>query len=218
MLVGHSAGAHLCALTMLELLRDDLGLSTENLLPLNICGLQFTERYFDFSRNGNSEEDRHSTGSSGSFYVINGGQNENNGQASVQTGSPVLTAELVTTQISDTALSEGSMLESELRELARSSSGELQYTGTAVSGEQGETGKSYSSSRPGQDDDDEDDDNSVVTLKQNDGGEVQAVFDTQPTRTELSRSLKAVVGRSSYQLSCLLSKPLTEKMTRLFSV
>lgn len=238
MLVGHSSGAHLCALSMLELLRDGLGLSSaESLLPLSISGIQFSERHFDYSRNGNSDnDDRHSTGSSGSFYVISG-QNDNGAQSAGLSSSPVLTADLVVTQKSETEFSEGSMLESELRALTEGAAGDLRYTRTASSDPGQEeryiaeaddeaeddnnsmvTGKQVKGSVSSErspvsdngghkstehqdstdiaeaDDEGEDDNNSIVTVKQTEGADMPAVFDTQPTRAELCRSLKAVIG------------------------
>mgnify|MGYP000214014590 CR=1 FL=1 len=210
MLIGHSSGAHLCAFAMIELMRDGLGLSSaESLLPVSISGIQFSDRHFDYSRNGNSDnDDRHSTGSSGSFYVINS-QSDNGAQStghrSSHSGSPVLTADLVMTQKSETEMSEASMLESELRELTQGGTGELQYPGVAVpeSTVEGASAEGTSPKRQeseqadngdGEDADDEDDNNSIVTVKQTEGGDLPNVFDTQPTRTELCRSLKAVIG------------------------
>lgn len=200
MLVGHSSGAHLCALSMLELLHDGLSHSrAENLLPITVSGIQFCERHFEYTRNGNQDnDDHHSTGSSGSFFVING-QNDNGGQASVQSGSPVLTSEIVQAQKSETELSEGSMLESELRELTQSGTGAMRYTGTASKRQEDdpeplESSSVFKEENVAGNTDESDDENSVVTVKHTDAGDFTAVFDNQPTRTELCRSLKAFVG------------------------
>lgn len=73
MLVGHSAGAHLCMMTVLELLHDELmqGGSTSQSRQMLQESLRFQDSHFDGNKRSRIDTLDESSGSSGSFCVLN---------------------------------------------------------------------------------------------------------------------------------------------------
>lgn len=200
-LLGHSSGAHLCALTMLELFHDEI-------LPSNETGnqspssLQFRERHFT----GNSDnDDKQSSGSSESFQVLNG-QNSNGFQTNDSSKTSLSASQFVVleTQKSETEMSEGSLLESEIKELTQSEISGVRYRGISqdVSLEGASGGKTGEINAGESDDSD-----SVITLKGEEEELLPTLTVTQPPLIELRKSVKAVVGEilTRYNQSCLLS-------------
>ncbi|XP_033737399.1 isoprenylcysteine alpha-carbonyl methylesterase ICME-like [Pecten maximus] len=89
MLVGHSAGAHLCMMTVLELLHDELvqGSNSQSQLLLQES-LRFQDSHFDSNKRSRIDTLDESSGSSGSFCVLNdngdkGGPLESGGATSM---------------------------------------------------------------------------------------------------------------------------------------
>ncbi|XP_052772871.1 uncharacterized protein LOC128219796 [Mya arenaria] len=203
MLVGHSSGAHLCALSLFELLQNQ-STNQASSQPATPPVIQFSDQHF----NGNSDnEDKHSSASSGSFLVLgshssssvnDNGQNGQSRSTSLST-SPVLTAskfEILETQKSETEMSEVSMLESELLELTQSTAGTLRYRRTSPEGRESPESSAYSEPLLSEEVtvtgevtvSEESDDDSVVTVTLVEGGE------TEPALRELAKAVKGFVG------------------------
>lgn len=214
LLLGHSSGAHLCTMTMLQLLRDELHTSTAHLQPISSSSLYFTERHFDdlqpFACTGvvDSNDDRHSSGSSGSFQILNGHDNDVQNDAGVKTDSMSLSAshfEVLETKKSETEMSEDSMLESDIPDLTQSEISGVRYRGTnpdttesapyvevATGGERGDvTG----------DGSEEEDNGSVITVKEGEEDTLPILTVTQPSATQLRKSVRAIIGKIIYHLT-----------------
>lgn len=190
MMIGHSSGAHLCAMTMLELFHDQLSqASTEELPPLSPNILHFRERHFadrqlsnlstNSAKPANNDVMQSSTES---FQIINGANgnsiNDTQGGRTDGNGSSLTASqfEVLETRKSETELSEGSLLESEIQELTRSEISGIRYRGK----------------QPGEVSDDDSGD-SVITVRQG-SGEVPLIAGDNPTMAELRKSLRAIVG------------------------
>ncbi|XP_053393021.1 uncharacterized protein LOC123564406 isoform X2 [Mercenaria mercenaria] len=194
-LLGHSSGAHLSTMTMLELFRNELPPTNETGSQSTSPGsLQFRERHFT----GNSDnEDRQSSGSSGSFQVLDG-QNGNGVQSNDTDKMSLSTSrfEVLETQKSETEMSEGSMLESEIQDLTQSEISGIRYRGTSPDTSQsapyveGATGGDKSEMT----DERSEDDNSVVTVGQGEGELIPSLTVTEPSMTELRKSVRAIIG------------------------
>ncbi|XP_060570726.1 uncharacterized protein LOC132729011 isoform X2 [Ruditapes philippinarum] len=182
-LLGHSSGAHLSMMTVLQLCNE------AGIQPSSPGSLHFRESHF----NGNSDSnDKGSSGSTGSFQVVDG-QNGNGGQTNDLDKMSLSTSqfEVLQTQKSETEVSEGSLLESEIQELTQSEISGIRYRGAA--GEQSALyveGASDEGRREIINDGTGDDDLAGI-LNQ---GVEQSLTIAQPSMSELRKSVKAMIG------------------------
>lgn len=141
--MGHSSGAHVCAMVVLELLQHQLTTAHQPNQPSTPPVLQFAEQHFNGNSNSDND-DKHSTNSSGSFLVL-GSQSSNsaaNSDGQSLSTSPVLMAskfEVLETQKSETEMSDASMLESELRALTAATEASLEVRDDSQGEESSET-------------------------------------------------------------------------------
>lgn len=209
MLIGHSAGAHLSAMAVLELLHEQLILGEAGPSQYNFqSGIHFEESHFEASLEGRSRTDTldESSGSSGSFTVLNENGEKTAAQSSVTSAS---TFEVLSgTDGNEASLNSMEKQSEKMEESAWTEVGsgdmkesvEMTHDQSEVidkKEEKEEEDKSDNKTRrhsggggskdTGESDEDDDDD-SIVTVKHKD-------IDSQPSLLELGKSVKAVIGK-----------------------
>ncbi|KAL4240163.1 hypothetical protein ACF0H5_000957 [Mactra antiquata] len=191
-LLGHSSGAHLCAMTTLEIFYHMNG-NRGSVSQLSTSPLYFRDRHFAFTPltnlpvSGNSDsdngKDRHSSGSSNSFQVIDDGNNSNgNGDFTrsissdyVDVGTSVSAPDM--TSSASGTISEATnsgKVESEMVKKVEV----VKQAGISADNDDG-------------DESDYESDESVVTVKE---GEMTTSMETQQSMVDLRNSIKAVIG------------------------
>ncbi|KAL3877635.1 hypothetical protein ACJMK2_035315 [Sinanodonta woodiana] len=175
MLVGHSSGAHLCAMTVLELLHDELvqtGSSQKE--PVLARSIRFEEQHFtgrhasgDNSRQEKLDTLEVSSASSGSFCVVN--DTDEKGAASTDFNNAASMFEVLNLQNNG---------EHEAVEVDTTAGGELLKS----------DGCSEEGNEEQEREEEEDDDNDSVVTVQRKGS------DPPPTLTDLCKCIKAVIG------------------------
>lgn len=202
-------------MTMLQLLHDELHTSTAHLQPVLPSSLYFTERHYADGQPSadtcdvDSNDDRHSSGSSGSFQILNGHDNGAQNEPGAKNDSMSLSAsqfEVLDTKKTETEMSEDSMLDSDIPELTQSEISGVRYRGTNpdttesapyVEGATGEERREVTG------DGLEEDDGSVITVKEGDGDTLPTWTVTQPSATQLRKAVRAIIGKIIYQLLIL---------------
>nr|XP_022318838.1 probable isoprenylcysteine alpha-carbonyl methylesterase ICME isoform X1 [Crassostrea virginica] len=188
MLIGHSSGAHLCIMAILELLHDDI-LSAEH-LPISesvVPQIHFEESHYKREEsNGQSGLDG-SSGSSGSFCVLDNGDKKDSLEAS-NTSSTYEVLKKPDPQVMEESVAAGyvkPMLDTD------SEKGETELVESDKLGEITESKQSAEDLKDGrnvQESEEEDvgsEHDSVITVRSN---------DRQRTLVDIGKSVKAVIG------------------------
>ena len=189
MLVGHSSGAHLCIMAILELLHDDI-LSAEH-LPISesvVPQIHFEESHYKREEsNGQSGLDG-SSGSSGSFCVLDNGDKKDSLEAS-NTSSTYEVLKKPDPQVMEESVAAGyvkPMLDTD------SEKGETELVESDKLGEITESKQSAEDLKDGR---------NVQELEEDVGSEHDSVItvrsnDRQRTLVDIGKSVKAVIGKS----------------------
>ena len=191
MLIGHSSGAHLCIMAILELLHDDI-LSAEH-LPISesvVPQIHFEESHYKREEsNGQSGLDG-SSGSSGSFCVLNDNGDKKDSLEASNTSSTYEVLKKPDPQVMEESVAAGyvkPMLDMD------SEKGETELVESDKLGEITESKQSAEDLKDGrnvQESEEEDvgsEHDSVITVRSN---------DRQRTLVDIGKSVKAVIGKS----------------------
>lgn len=183
-MIGHSAGAHLCAMALIELLLQSEGSLLGSVQSPFAFGdsIHFTDTHFD-GRNGHSKLDstqsglERSSASSASFCVLNdNGEQANNNSNNHDNSTTASTFEIVSDKDEDFPnldASGGEMEGLEAQDLTESTVTEPDSTEHVLRKQESE--------------EDISEDDSIVTVKQKE-------MEHSALRVELVRSIRAVVG------------------------
>lgn len=179
MLVGHSSGAHLCMMAVLELMHEEVAHMTQ--VGRHLLGqtgasgesIRFDESYFDRGPAGLRDPLEGSSASSGSFCILTDNGNSSNGAPDEIMASNYEVIQGTKPDAED--------IRAQFRQM------EIGESGIVISKEKTDDGE-----KDGEEEVEESDDNdSVVTVRQKEG-------ESNPMLGELewlSRSIKAVVGK-----------------------